>query len=226
MNNKKDKNKKGLYSFLYPFCAPLVRWLYRIEVIGAENEPDEESGGYVVCSNHLSNRDVVVIAASLSRQVNYFAKAELFKIPLVAQLVRALGAFPVNRGAADVGAMKKAVEIVKDGSVVGIYPQGHRFPGVHPATTRAQSGVGMIVCRGKATVLPVAIETKDFRVRPFRKTIVRIGRPVSYESRGLPEDENGKCTAVFADYKTIADGIFADILSLLPPLLEDETKRR
>ena len=92
------------YEAIYKIFARPVRALYRVRVIGAENLPAE--GGCLLCSNHTSMRDVVVLAAALPRQPRYMAKKELFKIPLLSQLIRALGAFPVDRGGADVSSIK------------------------------------------------------------------------------------------------------------------------
>lgn len=76
-----------LYQFIYRFLGPLFRRMFQIEVIGAEYEPSE--GGFLVCPNHLSNWDVLILAVCLHRPVRYFAKAELFKIPLLGQIGRA-----------------------------------------------------------------------------------------------------------------------------------------
>ena len=72
------------YEAIYKIFARPVRALYRVRVIGAENLPAE--GGCLLCSNHTSMRDVVVLAAALPRQPRYMAKKELFKIPLLSQL--------------------------------------------------------------------------------------------------------------------------------------------
>ena len=74
-------------------------------------------------------RDVVVLAAALPRQPRYMAKKELFKIPLLSQLIRALGAFPVDRGGADVSSIKKSIAMIEGGEVVSVFPQGHRVKG-------------------------------------------------------------------------------------------------
>lgn len=212
-----------LYSSLYRILSAFLRWFYRIEIVGDENEMPQ--GGYLVCANHISNHDVIVLAVSLHRQLHYFAKAELFRVPLLGSLIRALGAFPVRRGAADVGAIKKTISLIRDGEVVGFYPQGHRYAGIHPSLTEPREGVGMIVCRAEADVLPVAIECKNYRMRPFKRTTVRIGKAIPYESWSVPTDENGVPHALPADYKRIARGVFGAITEMLPPP-PDKTKNK
>nr|MBQ4317990.1 1-acyl-sn-glycerol-3-phosphate acyltransferase [Clostridia bacterium] len=173
----------SFYSVMYKIFVKGVRWFYRMEIIGSENEPEE--GGCLVCANHMSAHDVVILAGSLKRQVRFFAKAELFRIPGLKQLITALGAYPINRGKSDVGAIKKTIALLEGGELVGLYPQGTRCPGVHPSETKPRNGVGLITFRSKVKVLPVAITTKDFIVKPFKKTYIRIGKPIEYEDLGF-----------------------------------------
>ena len=112
------------YEAIYKIFARPVRALYRVRVIGAENLPAE--GGCLLCSNHTSMRDVVVLAAALPRQPRYMAKKELFKIPLLSQLIRALGAFPVDRGGADVSSIKKSIAMIEGGEVVSLFPHADK----------------------------------------------------------------------------------------------------
>lgn len=195
----------GFYSKIYRIFQPVVRWFYRMEVIGGENEP--AAGPCILCANHLSNQDVVILAASVKRQVRFFAKAELFRIPLLGPLITALGAFPVKRGGADVSAMKKTIEILKNGEMVGFYPQGHRRPGIHPRDTSVQHGIGMLVWRTQATILPAAIYTKKFKLRPFKKTRIIIGKAIPFGelamTAGNPEE-----------YKRVTEEIFGVIIGM------------
>ncbi len=195
------------YKGVYKCLAGLIRKLYRVEIIGAENEP--KNGPFIVAANHLSNHDVVILAASMKHQLRYLAKAELFKIPVLAQLIRALGAFPVKRGAGDVGAIKRTVELLGEGQVIGFFPQGHRYPGVHPSSTRVQTGIGLVTAKAKVTVLPVAISTKKYRMRLLRKTTITIGPPIEFEEF-LPLEGNK------SDYERISNRIFGDICVMIP----------
>jgi len=175
----------SFYSVMYKIFVNGVRWFYRMEITGQENEPME--GGYIACANHMSAHDVVIVAGSLKRQVRFFAKAELFKIPGLKQLITALGAYPISRGKSDVGAIKKTINLLTDGEVVGLYPQGHRYPGVHPSSTPVKNGVGLIAYRSKVRVLPIAVTTKGFKVKPFKKTYINIGKPIEFDELGFTE---------------------------------------
>ena len=191
---------KTFYRNMYKVFAGAIRRLFRITVIGRENEPAD--GPFLICANHLSYFDVVIIAASLRNQVRYLAKAELFKIPLLNTLIRALGAFPVKRGENDVGAIRNTIKILQNGEVVGIYPQGTRRPGVHPAETPLKNGMGMVVCRAQTAILPIAIITDKFKVGMFKKTTVRIGTPIPYEElavTGNSQEEYRRITQMAFD---------------------------
>ena len=205
------------YENTYKLLSGVLRRFYNIRVTGTENEPEE--GGYIACSNHLSNHDVLVVAVSLKRQVRFFAKSELFKVPLLKQLITALGAFPVERGKGDVASIKKTISIIENGEVIGFYPQGTRCPGVHPSETTIRNGVGLIAYRAKATVLPIAIETKGFKIRPFKRINVHIGKPLLYEDIGFI---NGSS----AEYEQAAKLIFDRILTMFEPnnLIENNIK--
>ena len=166
------------YQWIYKTFEPAVSALYRIEAHGVENIPED---GAIVASNHTSFADVLVISAAARRQVRYMAKKELFKIPLLAPLIRALGAYPVNRGGPDVSSIKRTIELIDEGELIGIFPQWHRYGGQDPRTTEIKAGVGMIVYRTKAPVVPVFLDSKRGKTSMFRKNIVTFGTPVNFE---------------------------------------------
>lgn len=166
------------YQWIYKTFEPAVSALYRIEAHGVENIPAE---GAIVASNHTAFSDVLIISAAAKRQVCYMAKKELFKIPLLAPLIRALGAYPVNRGGPDVSSIKKTIELIEAGELIGIFPQGHRYGGQDPRTTEIKSGVGMIAYRSKAPVVPVFLDSKRGKTGMFRKNTVTFGKPLRFE---------------------------------------------
>ncbi|MBE6542635.1 MAG: 1-acyl-sn-glycerol-3-phosphate acyltransferase [Ruminococcaceae bacterium] len=165
------------YERIYKTFEPAVSWIYRIEPVGVENIPE---GGAILASNHTSFADVLVISAAAKRQVRYMAKKELFKTPL-APLIKALGAYPVDRGGADVGSIKNTISLIGSGELVGIFPQGHRCGKVDPRTTEIKAGVGMIAYHTKATVIPVFIDNARLKTGAFRKNRVIFGKPISFE---------------------------------------------
>ena len=209
---KKQKKQKRqgegsrLYRVIYAIFAGLVGWYLRVRVVGGENEPD--TGRFVVCGNHTAKADAVVICYAFRKhQVRCMAKQELFKIPVLAQLLRLLGAFPVDRSGNDVGAIKKAVAMVKEGGCMGIFPQGTRYQAVDPRTTPTKNGAALITVRAEADVIPVYIHRKNHTPKMFRKTWIVIGKPIPYAELAYDPEANG-------EYGRITDVIFDRICTL------------
>ena len=171
----------SFYESIYRIFSPLVKRLWRIEAVGTENVP---SCGAILASNHTAFSDVLVISQAAGRQVRYMAKKELFKTPL-APLIKALGAYPVDRGGADVGSIRNTIRLVEDGELVGIFPQGHRYGGRDPRGTEIRSGVGMIAWHTKAPVVPVFLYNKRRKTGIFRKNIVTFGPPIDFSELGF-----------------------------------------
>lgn len=206
-NTKKNNGRgSGIYRFTYTCFAWLVGLFFNIKVIGREKEPD--ASGFMVCANHTSATDPVVICYAFRKhQIRFMAKKELFKVPVVNWLVGLMGAFPVDRGGGDVGAIKKSVNMIKDGECMGIFPQGHRYPEVDPRTTETKNGAALICTKAEADVVPVYISRKNNCHKLFRRTYVVIGDPIPYESLGYDKEGTG-------EYNRITEVIFDRICSI------------
>lgn len=185
-----------------------VKFLFRIHVHGSENEPREEEGPYIICANHTSNADPIFLCAATSEQQPCFmAKKELFKVPLLNKLVAALGAYPVDRKGADVGAIRKTIKMLGEGKSIGIFPQGHRYKGVDPRQTKVKNGLGMIAIKAQATVLPCFIKMKKNRWAPFRRVDVYIGKPIRFDEFDYDPEAQG-------EYMRISNFVFDRICDM------------
>jgi len=128
-------------------------WPYNLKIIGRENFPKE--GPVIVASNHLSNNDPPIIGYSLPRHINFMAKEELFKNPIMSFIIRWLGAFPVKRGTVDKIAIRHSNRLLQAGKVLGIFPEGTRQrPG---KLGRFHDGVASLALRTGVPVVPVAL---------------------------------------------------------------------
>ena len=163
------------YRFVRFLVGWLLRLLYRVHIAGIENIP--ESGGCIIASNHTSLMDPVILGVVEKRQIHFMAKAELFKIPLLNSIIRALGAFPVHRAEGDVTAIKHTIETIAEGKLLCIFPQGTRCGGVPVRETadKLKSGIGLIAMRAESPVVPVLIKTKANKLHMFRRTDVIFG---------------------------------------------------
>ncbi len=188
------------YKKYYKCFAWLFKLFYRIEVVGAENIPEKD--GFLVCSNHFSATDPIKIGyAFRGHQIFFIAKKELFKVPVLGFLVKTLGAFPVDRSKADVGAIKQMLRLLESGESAGMFPQGTRHPNEDPRGTDVKNGAGMIAARTGAHVVPVFIDQKNFKHRVFRRSTVTIGKPISPEElayqHGVPGEYNRISRLIF-----------------------------
>ena len=185
--------RRGLYKVVHAVFAGPIRLFHRIRVKGRENEPRRGDGSYLVICNHLTWRDPIFLCASLRQQQPHFmAKKELFRIPVFNWMIRALGAYPVNRGGADVGAIRHTIRMLEDGKTVGMFPQGHRNNGVDPRTTKIHAGAAMIALRAGVPILPVFIRVPDNRMRAFCRKEVIIGKPITPEEMHYDPEAPGE----------------------------------
>ena len=159
----------------YRFAQVLVfiyfKIFFRLRVIGRGNVP--KTGGVILCANHGSMMDPVILSKATPRQVHYISKKELFKNGLIALVLRGLGAFPVDRGGTDMAAYKKTVDLLKQNRVVGVFAQGSRYKEVDARDAKA--GVALFALKSGAEVIPVAIKTN---YKLFTKMTLNIGKPV------------------------------------------------
>jgi len=163
------------YNIIVPLARLLLRiFVFRIKVEGKENIP--KTGGVLLAVNHRSNWDPPIAAITSPRKLRFMAKSELFKNKLFAKIITALGAFPIQRGKGDVGAIKGSLTILKNEEVMLIFPEGGRVK--DEKTTDAKPGVVMLAIRAKVPVIPTYISGK---YRWFGKITVRFGEPVYYE---------------------------------------------
>ena len=138
----------------YRICRSLVRFYFAVfcrwKVEGAEYLP--EQGPVVVAANHFSYWDPIVLACALDRKVHFMAKSNLFTYPVLGFLIKNLGAFPVNRQKkAYRASLKKALQILDEGNVVGIFPEGTRS---RTGKLLALPGAAFLIQRAGAPGMP------------------------------------------------------------------------
>ena len=132
----------------------LLRYFHQLEVRGQRNVPP--SGAVVLISNHGSYYDPVIIGGVLRRRVCFMAWRGIFSWPVVSWLARAAGAFPIDlQRRHDLDAYHVALDLLKGGEVLGIFPEGGREPG--PFMESVKLGGLQIAVRGGAPIVPVSI---------------------------------------------------------------------
>ncbi|CAN5804982.1 lysophospholipid acyltransferase family protein [soil metagenome] len=173
-----------LYGVGWIFFSAVVRLGFGLRVEGRQNVP--RTLGCIVASNHVSSWDPPVVGISAPRTIHFMAKRELFASRFVASVLRAVGAFPVDRSANDIGAVKEALRRLKAGHVVGIFFEGTR----HADAKAVMGGAAFLAQRANVPIVPAAIwrEGRSFRVR--------FGEPLVAE--GTSRDEGAAITTELA----------------------------
>ncbi|MGO4888140.1 lysophospholipid acyltransferase family protein [Anaerobacillus sp. MEB173] len=147
----------------------------RVEIIGADNVPAD--GGVILCCNHINNLDPTLLGTFCKRKVLFMAKAELFSIPVLKTVLTKIGTFPVKRGMSDKQALRHAIKVLKEGHVLGIYPEGTRSK--TGELGKGLAGVGFFALKTDAAVVPCAI-VGDYK--PFKKLKMIYGKPLDFSA--------------------------------------------
>lgn len=162
---------------LYPFGRLVVKLiltpLYRVQTIGKENVPKE--GGVLICANHIDNLDPPVVGMTSPRDIHFMAKEELFHAPILKQLLPTIQVFPVKRGMSDKKAIRTGLTLLKEGHVLGLFPEGTRSK--NGELGKGLTGAGFFALRTEAAVVPCAIIGP---YKSFRRVKVVYGKPIDF----------------------------------------------
>lgn len=159
------------YRIIYAIAAPIIHLLFPCRTVGLEDLPEE---GALLCANHASGWDPIIIALSLPRdaRLTVMAKDQLFRIPVLGFLLRKLGIFPVKRGGSDLTAMKTAMKVLTGGNRLLVFPEGTRVE--EQGDVEAKGGVTVMATRTGVPMVPVYC---GGRRKFLRKTTVVFGEP-------------------------------------------------
>lgn len=208
------------FRILRALLLRLITLLLGLRLEGVNNVPP--SGPLIVVCNHLHNADPMLLSIAFPRPLHFMAKEEAFANPIVAAIIRRVGAFPVGRGKADRGALRRAEATLRQGIPIGIFPEGTRS-----RTGRlqpAQGGVGLLALRTGVPIVPIAVtgserlpfngrlsqrvERAEANGHAERRVTIRIGPPFVLQT------SNGERRL---SSKEATERIMGEIVALLPP---------
>lgn len=166
------KTKHGkAYSILFRFIQILLMSiftpLYRVQRIDLDKIP--RNGKSILCSNHISYLDPVIIGAYAPRYIYFMAKKELYNNRFLGSLVSFLNAFPVNRRTLDRRTISTSFDILKNGNMLGLFPEGTRS--TDGILRKGKKGMGFIAAHSKTSIIPVAISGANKIVQKPHKRI-------------------------------------------------------
>lgn len=157
-----------LYTIAKRFLYIFFKLYNRVKVYSTDQVPLQ--GPIVMVANHVSYLDPLYIGTIFPRKLNFMAKKESFSFFLLRWLLINLGAFPVNRDKSDIGAVKKAINILREGKVLALFPQGGRKQDVH--LTEIKQGASYFAVKTNTPILPVYIKGTD-NVMPKGGILIR-----------------------------------------------------
>ena len=141
------------YYVVKAICWLILKIFWRMEIIGIENLP--QSGGLIIASNHVSYLDPAVLTASFNRKIYFLTKKEVFKNNFISFLLKNMNALPIDRGKVDMLAFKKAINILREEKVLGIFPEGTRSS--NGELQELKLGTIKIAMKTGVPILPVGI---------------------------------------------------------------------
>jgi len=180
------------------------------EVRGREHIP--KSGGLIVASNHVSYFDPPLVGTAAVRELHFLAKEELFRPPVFGSLIRAYNAIPIRRGVADLSGLAKAIEVLRSGKALIVFPEGTRSR--DGQLRSARPGVGMLAVGTDALIVPCSITGSD---RPggwiTRRTKLRVwfGPARSWKDLAGSQSDLPPGRAL---YQGVGDGVMKEIAAL------------
>lgn len=159
------------YRIIYTIVAPIIHLLFPCRTVGLEKFPE---GGALLCANHASGWDPILIALQLPRdaRLTVMAKDQLFRIPVLGFFLKKLGIFPVKRGGSDLTAMKTAMKVLNGGNRLLVFPEGTRVD--EQGEVEAKGGVTVMATRTGVPMIPVYCGGKH---KFLRKTTIVFGEP-------------------------------------------------
>jgi len=195
------------YLLGYTLSKTLAKTFFNYRVIGAENIIEE--GPCIIAANHCSYLDPPLVGVACKRGIHYLARKSLLDVPILGPILPELGVIPVDQKNADRSALMSSIRVVRSGGAILVFPEGTRT--LDGKLQPAQPGIGMIVAKTGAPVVPLRIFgtfesfPRDRAAPRFVPITVVVGKPLRFS----PEE-----TADRAAYQKIGDRIMDAVAKL------------
>ena len=161
-----------MYNFVKASLKLFYRLFYKVTIVNGEKI--ENAKGVVISGNHLSNHDPLLFPAFFNKEIRFMAKEELFKIFFIKQTLKATGAIPIKRGTFDRTAINQSIKLLKEGEIVGIFPEGTRNKTGTKDMLEFHDGVAMFAVKTQKPIIPMILYEKP---RRWKKNYLFVGDP-------------------------------------------------
>ena len=166
---KETSWKKFVRKTIKVILSTVYKIAFRVKITG--KVPND--GAYIICSNHINYLDAAAIVLFNKRKVNFVAKEDLFTHGILMWLGHLFDAIPIKRNMQDIEAMKRCLKVLKNGELLGIFPEGTR-KGMEK-NLKAKNGAAFMAMRANVKVIPVGIHGT---FKPFSKVYINYGEPM------------------------------------------------
>lgn len=191
-----------LYTFLRTILNPILRLMFKIEVIGDNNL--DENKPYIIASNHISNFDpLLVIITFNKRKIHFIGKKELFENKILKFILDRVYVIPIDRSKTDLTSIKKCYKVLKNNEILGIFPQGTRVK--NKEDDSAKAGIGMFAIRTNTPVIPISIIPEN-NYKLFSKIKIIYHEPYYVREQILEEKNNDNYLLVSNEIMNIIKG--------------------
>jgi 1-acyl-sn-glycerol-3-phosphate acyltransferase len=191
--------KETFFRKLFIFVLiPILKSLAKIKVNEIENLP--KNGAVIIACNHLSFFDGFALQYAIPRPIYFMGKAENFNNPFLRFFMYQIGAFPVKRGTYDRSALDQAIRILKQGQVLGMFPEGTRTYG--KGLLPAKGGTAILAIKMNCPIIPIAMDgTHHILKNIFKKAqvIITVCPPVFPDGKMTPAELTEKYMRVMAN---------------------------
>jgi 1-acyl-sn-glycerol-3-phosphate acyltransferase len=196
-----------VYDISYFLLKWICRFFFRLRVVGGGNVP--RTGPLILASNHVSYLDPIFLGVSLPRKANYMAKEEIFTNPPISWFLGKLQAYPVSRNRVNSSSIRRALDLLKKGRVLLLFPEGTRGDG--RTLQKAKPGIAIIGEKSGAPMVPVFLQGPE-KVLPrgsrrirLHKVTVHIGAPI------IPQPSSRPWESKRQDHASLVDQVMARI---------------
>jgi 1-acyl-sn-glycerol-3-phosphate acyltransferase len=209
------KGERNFLRYWVYYLARFFVWLFlkvweRYECFGAENVPD--SGGCIVASNHVSFLDPPAVGAGVgNRLVHFLARDTLFRGWLRNWFFTAVKCVPIDRTKGDVGALRKSLQILKEGKLLALFPEGTRSP--NGELQPAKGGVGFLISKAGVPVVPAYVDG-SFEAFPKGAKKIKRGHVRIFFGMPIRPDEIGALGTTRESYEEIGRLVMSRIAEL------------
>ena len=192
------KWKKFVRKVVKGFLRGLYRISFRMEITGEENKTKAgENGGYIICANHINYFDAVAVVVFSKEKIRFIGKHDLARIGIIRWLAHLFDVIPIKRNTQDLEAMKRSLKALKNGEILGIFPEGTR-KGM-AKNQKVKNGAAFMAIRAGVPVVPVGISGT---FKPFSKVRINYGEPIDmskYKIKGKEKEGQEEATKEIMD---------------------------